>query len=121
MLRHSHLAPPAVVVRRALLVVAAALPIVLAAVFLTGTPGAVWTVLGLVAGFVSRVVPHGYWIVLALVATLRPVVQESGRKAVQRVTGTLLGVLIPIPLIYFLRRQPWRLSPRRASWPLFRT
>lgn len=230
-LRHSHPAPPAAAVRRALLVVAAALPIVLAAVLLTGTRAAVWTVLGLVAGFVSRVVldtarstalavltagmvaaatavsdrallaglivaaaaavagmadrwsagvatlapvtaaiagswrpglswpvagswllagalygivavtlaklhlpprpidarraavhaavlaalcgtaaglaaefrlPHGYWIVLALVATLRPVVQESGRKAVQRVTGTLLGVLIPIPLIYFL-------------------
>jgi hypothetical protein len=54
-LRHSHPAPPAVAVRHALLVVAAALPIVLATIFLSGTPGAVWTVLGLVAGFVSRV------------------------------------------------------------------
>ena len=57
------------------------------------------TAAGLAAAFR---LPHGYWIVLALVATLRPVVQESGRKAVNRVTGTLLGVLIPIPLIYFL-------------------
>ena len=227
--------------RRALLLVAAALPVVLAAAFLSGTAGAVWTVLGLVAGVVSRVVldaarsmalavlaaggvvaataaggrallaglivaaaaavagladrwsagvatlapvtaavagswrpglswlaagswllagagygiiavtlanlhlpprpvdarraavhaaalaalcgtaagltaefslPHGYWIVLALVATLRPVVQESGRKAVQRVTGTLLGVLVPIPLIYFL--PPAALAPVAA-------
>jgi hypothetical protein len=46
--------------------------------------------------------PHGYWIVLTLAVTLRPVVQESARKAVERVTGTLLGVLIPIPIVYFL-------------------
>ncbi len=241
-LRHSHPAPPAAAVRRALLLVAAALPIVLAAVFLSGTPGTVWTVLGVVASVVSRVVldparsialavltaggvaaataasdralltglivaaaavvagladrwsagvatlapvtaavagswrpglswpaaggwllagagygiiavtlaslhqparpvdarraavhaaalaalcgtaaglaaefrlPHGYWIVLTLVATLRPVVQESGRKAVQRVTGTLLGVLVPIPLIYFL--PPPALVPIAAA------
>jgi hypothetical protein len=46
--------------------------------------------------------PHGYWIVLSLASTLRPVVRESPRRAVQRITGTLLGVLIPIPLVYFL-------------------
>ena len=241
-LRHSHPAPPAAAVRRALLVVAVSLPIVLAAVFLSGTRGTVWTVLGLVAGVLSRLVldaarsmalavltagavaaataagdrallaglivaaaaavagladrwsagvatlapvtaavagswrpglswpaaggwllagagygiiavtlpnlhlpprpvdarraavhaaalaalcgtaaglaaafrlPHGYWIVLALVATLRPVVQESGRRAVQRVTGTLLGVLVPIPLIYFL--PPAALAPIAAA------
>ena len=230
-LRGSHPAPPAAAVRRALLVVAAALPIVVAAAFVSGTRGAVWAVLGLVAAVPARAVlntarsaivavaiagmvaaataargpalaaglivavaaatagladrwsagvatlapvtaavagswppgltwlvaggwllagelygisavvflnvhlrrrpidarraavhaaalaalcgtaaglaaafrlPHGYWIVLAVVATLRPVVQESRRKAVDRVTGTLLGVLIPIPLVYLL-------------------
>jgi hypothetical protein len=225
-----HPAPPAKAVRRAVVVVAAALPIVVAAAFASGTTGAVWSVLGLLAGISARAVldtarsavvavaiagfaaaataasgpalaaglivaaaaaaagladrwsagvatlapisaavagswpgltwpvaggwllagglygiaavallkvhlhrrpldarraavhaaslavlcgtaaglaaafrlPHGYWIVLTLVVTLRPVVEESARKAVNRVTGTLLGVLIPIPLIYFL-------------------
>jgi Fusaric acid resistance protein-like len=230
-LRGVHLAPPAAAVRRAILMVAAALPIVVAAALVSGTTGAVWSVLGLLAGVTARTVldmarsavvalaiaalvaaataasgpalaaglivataaatagladrwsagvaslapvtaavagswppgltwpvaggwllagelygittvallhlhlhrrpidarraavraaalaalcgiaaglaaamrlPYGYWIVLALVFTLRPVVQESARKAVKRVTGTLLGVLIPIPLIYFL-------------------
>ena len=46
--------------------------------------------------------PHGYWLILTLAVVLRPVVQESQKRAVQRVVGTLLGVLIPIPIVYFL-------------------
>ncbi|MGO8887345.1 MAG: FUSC family protein [Streptosporangiaceae bacterium] len=48
--------------------------------------------------------PHGYWIVLTLAAVLRPVARESAGRAVKRVAGTLLGVLLPIPLVLFLPR-----------------
>jgi MFS family permease len=46
--------------------------------------------------------PHGYWLILTFAVVLRPVVQESQKRAVQRVAGTVLGVLIPIPVVYFL-------------------
>jgi uncharacterized membrane protein YccC len=42
--------------------------------------------------------------VLILAAVLRPVARESAGRAVKRVAGTLLGVLIPIPLVLFLPR-----------------
>ncbi len=85
-LLHTHLRPRQVDARRA-----AAHAAVLAA--LCGAAAGLAVAFGL---------PHGYWIVLSLAATLRPVVRESGRRAVERITGTLLGVLIPIPLVYFL-------------------
>lgn len=63
------------------------------------------TLCGTAAGLATALrLPHGYWIVLTLAVVLRPVVQESARRAVQRVAGTLLGVLIPIPLVLFLPR-----------------
>ena len=58
---------------------------------------------GLAAGLtVAYRLPHGYWIVLTFVAVLRPSWQESARRAWRRIAGTLLGALVPLPVVELL-------------------
>ena len=43
-------------------------------------------------------VPHGYWIALTLTVVLRPFHDETRRKALQRVAGTIGGVVLSLLL-----------------------
>jgi len=45
---------------------------------------------------------HGYWLVLTLALVLRPQQGESGSQAVDRVVGTLLGVVVGIGVVVLL-------------------
>lgn len=47
-------------------------------------------------------VAHGYWLVLTLVLALRPQRGETGREAVDRVVGTLLGIVIGVAVVVLL-------------------
>lgn len=47
-------------------------------------------------------VPHGYWIALTLTVVLRPFHDQTRRKALQRVAGTIGGVLLSLLLVAIL-------------------
>lgn len=58
---------------------------------------------GTAAGLtVALGLPHGYWIVLTFVGVVRPSWHESARRLRERLAGTLLGALVPIPLAFAL-------------------
>lgn len=44
-------------------------------------------------------IPHGYWLVLTIAVVLRPVSGESGRAAIDRISGTLAGVVAAIAMV----------------------
>ena len=72
---------------------------------------------GVAAGLtVAYRLPHGYWIVLTFVSVLRPSRPESARRARDRIAGTLLGALVPLPLVEFL---PGRVTGVAAVLSLF--
>jgi uncharacterized membrane protein YccC len=47
-------------------------------------------------------IPHGYWVALTLTAVLRPFGDETMKKSVQRVLGTIAGALVALVAAVFL-------------------
>ena len=46
--------------------------------------------------------PHGYWLVLTLASVLRPVVAETRGVAIERMIGTVAGVVLAILIVWIL-------------------
>jgi uncharacterized membrane protein YccC len=49
---------------------------------------------------------HAYWVLLTIVTIMKPVYATSRKRNVQRVGGTLVGALIAISLLYFIKSTP---------------
>lgn len=48
---------------------------------------------------------HSYWILLTIIVILKPAYSLSKSRNIDRLTGTILGIVIGIPLIYFIENK----------------
>ncbi|MCY7422979.1 MAG: FUSC family protein [Chitinophagaceae bacterium] len=48
---------------------------------------------------------HSYWILLTIVVILKPAYSLSKSRNIDRLMGTILGIIIGIPLIYFIENK----------------
>jgi uncharacterized membrane protein YccC len=45
---------------------------------------------------------HTYWVLLTIVTIMKPVYAETRKRSIQRVAGTLVGVLVVSAILYFI-------------------
>jgi hypothetical protein len=57
---------------------------------------------GTLAAAQAADLPHGYWMVVTAVAVLRPFPRESSRAAVDRVVGTVAGLVLAVAIAVLL-------------------
>ena len=65
--------------------------------------------LALLLGFIATLffnVNHGYWILLTIVVILKPTYAISKRRNTDRLIGTLIGIVIGLLLLYFIKNDP---------------
>ena len=58
-------------------------------------------------------IPHGYWMALTLTVVLRPFDDQTRRKSLQRVVGTIGGVVLSL----LLAARPADLGQSRSPSP----
>ena len=61
---------------------------------------------GVAAGHVIDLGPHGYWIALTVLFVLRPEESETVERIAMRAAGTVLGLVIGTPLAIALGGSP---------------
>lgn len=64
--------------------------------------------LALLLGYIASLffnVDHGYWILLTIVVILKPAYALSKRRNTDRLIGTLIGIIIGLFLLYFIKND----------------